>query len=140
MSEDDPRREPGDEHQRQKLPGKFSDLNLRDEAAQKGFLDALKATGVQIATGPIEFAANPLIADNTLSYTTTQQGTISTAHERLSAAVYELARKIERNTIRDGAFVEGLDFLEELMADIAKMPLSSEVAIRLATSPPPRDG
>jgi hypothetical protein len=137
MSEDDPRREPGDEYQPQKLPGKFSDLNLCDEAAQKAFLDAIKAAGVQINTGPVELS-DPVITDNTLSYTTTQQVTVSTAHERLSVAVYELARKIERMNMGDWPLTK--DFLEELIVDIAKMPLSSDIAMRLAFEKPPDDG
>lgn len=68
-------------------------------------------------------------------------------HELLSKFLYDLARKIEARNMAvanehqyEGESWEECGFLEELMGDIGKAPVSQEYAARLAFAPPRRSG
>jgi hypothetical protein len=104
----------------------------------KRLVEALKALGVQIDVGPIvsAIAEHKQPGFDNIAFAVNQYAQISTIHERLSHAVYLLARKLESrnmNLPREGdEDTEESLFLEELMGDIARMPLSQDYALRLA--------
>lgn len=128
MPDEDPRREPGVEFAPQKI------------------IEMLRADGISVVTSPIDFDTNPLRHPDAFTTAVTQVAQISTAWERLSERVYEIALKVEKRAMalhqlscHEGDNVEEVDFLEELMIMIASAPLTGDVALRLVSVPPKKD-
>lgn len=102
-------------------PLKFHEINER----------AIEADGKVLGIAIERFVEPATAADIRASFAmpAPQQ---DSGHELLSKFVYDLARRIEAHAMSD---VEG-DFLEELIAMIARAPLSQEYAVKLAFASP----